>query len=65
LPVNFVKNEYQKFGFNHTDENKFGQLEGYFWDLGYYTFDEFSELNKKQQFITKVPEIEVMNKYFY
>ena len=31
MPLAFIKEEYQKFGFNHTDQNKFGQLESCLW----------------------------------
>jgi hypothetical protein len=31
MKLSLVRHEYTRFGFNHTDENKFGQLEGCLW----------------------------------
>jgi len=36
LAVRAVREAYQNFGFNHTDENKFGQLVSGLWEMGYY-----------------------------
>ena len=57
IPVSLVKEEYHKVGFNHTDENKFGQLEGAYWDLGYYPLDTLSPLKEKVHCISKVPPL--------
>jgi hypothetical protein len=58
--MSFVKQEYQKFGFNHTDENKFGQFESALWDLNYH-IEEYYENNKKKVCIYEIPPEEELD----
>jgi hypothetical protein len=61
LPLAFVKEEHQKFGFNHTDESKFGQLEACLWELSYYPRNHLKE---KVSCIAPVPSLPLMDKHF-
>lgn len=59
-----VKREYTRFGFNHTDENKFGQLEAYLWNLG-FNQEEFVDRNReKLQFVYRIPPLEEIDELY-
>lgn len=65
LKLALVKKEYTRFGFNHTDENKFGQLEGCFWDLGFHQEDIVDRNREKHQYVYRIPAVEEMDKLYY
>lgn len=64
LKLSVVKREYTRFGFNHTDENKFGQLEGYFWNLGFHQEDFIDRDREKLQFIYRIPPLEEIDELY-
>jgi hypothetical protein len=49
-----VQKQYYKCGFNHSDENKFGQVEGILWDIGYH-LEDVVENKKKVSCIYEIP----------
>jgi hypothetical protein len=62
----FIEQQYNGAGFNHSEENKFGQFEGSLFDIGYVVEELKLEGEKgpKASYVYRIPPVEELNVYF-